>query len=237
MKVVRYALRAAFLAFLLTGSVILAHAQQAPPVAPGKPSIYREDIEWLDIWVPDTHVTNVPRVLLIGDSVTRAYYPDAEKALRGKAVVARLATSKSAGDPVFIEEVTLLLKQYHFDVIHFNNGIHGQHYSEEAYSSGIRDLIAAFEKCAPGAKLIWATSTPLRESGHLDRLDADNARIVRRNADSLAIMKQRGIPVDDLYALVLDYPEYYAQDGTHFNEKGVKVEGAEVARQIIALLP
>jgi hypothetical protein len=35
----------------------------------------RESIEWCDIWVSHANETNLPRVLLIGDSITRAYFP------------------------------------------------------------------------------------------------------------------------------------------------------------------
>jgi hypothetical protein len=45
-------------------------------------------------------------------------------------------------------------------------------------------------------------------------------------------MKQAGIPTDDLYHLVLDHPEYYEPDGTHFNENGVTVEGKEVGLRV-----
>jgi len=33
----------------------------------------REDIEWLDVWMPNTNEKKLPRVLLVGDSITRAY--------------------------------------------------------------------------------------------------------------------------------------------------------------------
>jgi hypothetical protein len=63
-----------------------------------EPRIVRENIEWLDVWVPNTNATDLPRVLLIGDSITRGYFKDVEEKLKGKAHVARLATSKSVGD-------------------------------------------------------------------------------------------------------------------------------------------
>ncbi len=43
--------------------------------------------------------------------------------LAGKAYCARLTTSKCVSDPFFPDEVQLLLKQYRFAVIHFNNGL------------------------------------------------------------------------------------------------------------------
>jgi lysophospholipase L1-like esterase len=138
---------------------------------------------------------------------------------------------------VLPEEISLILRQYQFDVIHFNNGIHGTEYSDVAYGDGLRDMISILRKYDPRARLLWATTTPIRVSGRIDQLDSSNSRAIRRNAVAAAIMKQTGIPTDDLYNLVLDHPEYYQPDGIHFNEKGVEAEAKEVARQIAEVLP
>ena len=45
----------------------------------------RERIEWADIWVTDADKNDLPRVLLIGDSITRGYFDGVEKQLAGKA--------------------------------------------------------------------------------------------------------------------------------------------------------
>ena len=105
----RCSIRTALLFFLGLSVTGLANAQQTVTGAPLKPQVFREDIEWLDIWMPDSKVTNQPRVLMIGDSITRAYNQQVEAALKGKAVVFRLATSKCAGDPVLSEEISLVL--------------------------------------------------------------------------------------------------------------------------------
>jgi hypothetical protein len=74
--------------------------------------------------------SNLPRVLLIGDSIARDYFPEVETNLAGKAYVASLATSRSVSDPVLLQEIALLLDNTKFDVIHFNNGMHGWQHSE-----------------------------------------------------------------------------------------------------------
>jgi hypothetical protein len=89
----------------------------------------RERIEWADIWVTDANKNDLPRVLLVGDSITRGYFAEVEKHLAGKAYCARLTTSKCVSDPSFADEVQLLLKHYNFAVIHFNNGLHGWGYT------------------------------------------------------------------------------------------------------------
>src|SRR3954469_14911554 len=65
----------------------------------------RESIEWCDIWISHANETKLPRVLLIGDSIARDYYPEVEKRLAGKAFVARLATSRFVADPVLLKEI------------------------------------------------------------------------------------------------------------------------------------
>jgi hypothetical protein len=49
-------------------NVAAAESNAAPPA--------RESIEWCDIWISHANETNLPRVLLIGDSIAREYYPE-----------------------------------------------------------------------------------------------------------------------------------------------------------------
>src|SRR5438552_8385515 len=111
----------------------LSIAVAAPPA--------REAIEWCDIWISHANETNLPRVLLIGDSIARDYYPEVEKRLAGKAFVARLATSRFLADSVLLKEIELVLDGTKFDVIHFNNGMHGWQHSDEAYRKAFPKLI------------------------------------------------------------------------------------------------
>src|ERR1043166_7575186 len=144
----RRLLLAASSTVLLSLLLPLSIAAAAPPA--------REAIEWCDIWISNANETNLPRVLLIGDSIARDYYPEVEKRLAGKAFVARLATSRFVADPVLLKEIELVLSQEKFDVIHFNNGMHGWQHSEAEYREAFPKFIKALRKHAPRAKLIWA---------------------------------------------------------------------------------
>ena len=64
------------------------------------------------------------------DPEYRKKVEELEKKLAGKAFVARLATSRFLADPVLLKEIALVLDQMRFDVIHFNNGMHGWQHSE-----------------------------------------------------------------------------------------------------------
>jgi lysophospholipase L1-like esterase len=196
----------------------------------------RERIEWADIWVTNADKDDLPRVLLVGDSITRGYFDAVEKRLAGKAYGARLATSKCVADPTFLDEVQLLLKQYRFAVIHFNNGLHGFGYTEEQYRLGLVELMATFQKHAPNAKLLWASSTPIRKRENLQEISDGTERVQARNEIAAELMKERSVPVDDLYGLVEQHPDWFSGDGVHFNEKGREVEAQQVAEAILSCL-
>jgi hypothetical protein len=192
----------------------------------------RERIEWADIWVTDADKDDLPRVLLIGDSITRGYFGEVEKHLAGKAYCARLTTSKCVSDPFFPDEVQLLLKQYPFAVIHFNNGLHGWGYSEEQYRDGLLRLMETFKKHGADAKLIWATTTPVRDRDNLQKVSERTERVKARNRIAAEIMKERGIPTNDLFGLVEQYPDWHSGDGVHFNGKGKLAQGVAVAESV-----
>ena len=161
----------------------------------------------------------------IGDSATRGHFGEVEKHLAGKAYCARLTTSKCVSDPFFSDEVPLLLKQYRFAVVHFNNALHGWGYTEDPYRDGLLRLMATFKEQAAGAKLIWATTTPVRDQGNLQQNSQRTERVKARNQIAAEIMQQRGIPTDDLYGLVEAHPEFFSGDGVHYNTKGREVGG------------
>jgi hypothetical protein len=56
-----------------------------------------EKIEWTWTDRPEAPVAGLPNVLLVGDSITRAYYPAVAKDLAGVANVYLFATSAPAG--------------------------------------------------------------------------------------------------------------------------------------------
>jgi lysophospholipase L1-like esterase len=199
----------------------------------------RESIEWCDLWISHANETNLPRVLLIGDSITRDYYPGVEKRLKGKAYVGRLCSSAFVSDPVLLRQIEMTLGMAKFDVVHFNNGMHGWQHTEEEYSQAFPAFLKTIQRCAPNAKLIWCSTTPLRNSptastGH--STEATNERIAARNAMAAGFVQAKGIPVDDLYSPMLGHPELHG-DNVHFNQQGVESQSSQVAAQIEGILP
>lgn len=224
---------------LIPLALIAGLAINLATAGPKSAPISRESIEWCDIWISHANETNLPRVLLIGDSIARDYYPEVEKRLAGKAFVARLATSRFISDPVLLEEIKLVLNQAKFDVILFNNGMHGWQHSEVEYRKGLPKFIKTIRAHAPKAKLIWATTTPLRDGKDVTydtKAEYSDARIAARNALAAEIMAAQKIPIVDLNATVRGHPEYHS-DNVHFNGQGVQVLAAQVSAEVEKLLP
>mgnify|MGYP003114264338 CR=1 FL=1 len=196
----------------------------------------RERIEWIDIWVTDADKDDLPRVLFVGDSITRGYFGAVEKHLAGKAYCARLTTSKCVSDPTFNDDLLLLLKQYKFSVIHFNNGLHGWGYTEDQYRDGLSKTVDALKEHAGDARLVWATTTPVREKTDLQTFAEQTDRVKVRNRLAAEIVTEQHLSTDDLFELVKDHDDWQSTDGVHFNAKGNEALAKQVAESVAGCL-
>lgn len=195
--------------------------------------IARENIEWSDIYIPGANKTDLPHVLLIGNSIVRGYHHQVEQLLKEKTYVARLSTSKSLGDPALLEEIEQTLKNTHFDIIHFNNGLHGFDYTEEEYDKNFPKLLKILSKYVPATHLIWASTTPVRTGSDCKELAPITERLKKRNQIALKHINSKGINTNDLWSTVINHPEYYAGgDGTHPIAKGYTALANQVASMI-----
>ncbi|MGE5295565.1 MAG: prolyl oligopeptidase family serine peptidase, partial [Solirubrobacterales bacterium] len=176
----------------------------------GAGELLRERIEWCDIWITNADKNDLPRVLLIGDSITRGYFGEVEQTLAGKANCARLTTSRCICDPVFFDELLMMLRQYRFAVIHFNNGLHGMGYTQAQYRQGFAKLMAVLQEHGQGARLIWAATTPVRKRGALSELDGTTEIVEERNRIAADFAARAGVPTDNLFDLGTGHPEYYS---------------------------
>jgi lysophospholipase L1-like esterase len=192
------------------------------------PQANRESIEWTDIWLTNCTKTDKPHVLLVGDSITKAYCGGVAKRLQGKVYTGRLTTSLCAGDPAYIPTLKAVLIQVKFNVIHFNNGLHGIEYTEEEYKKGYRDAIAAIQKMQPDAKIIIALSTPLKKGSNKEYL---NKKIDERNKIVKEIAKSISAEIDDLNTPMRNHPEYH-KDAYHYKGNAISMQ-ADIVSKII----
>jgi len=200
-----------------------------------------EKIEWTWTDRPQTVVAGLPNVLLVGDSITRGYYPAVSADLKGVANVYLLASSICSGDPRLPEQIKIYFDTMglSFAVVHFNNGMHGWGYTESQYASGLTDMVAALRAGAPHAKLIWANTTPVLHDGTAPggpgAPQATNARIDARNKLADSLMQREHVPVDDLNALMLKHQDLHNGD-VHYTAAGYAVSAQQTADLVREML-
>ncbi len=190
-----------------------------------------EEVEWTWEVRPPHADLKLPNVLLLGDSISRNYFPEVTKELAGIANVYLMASSTCVGDPRLPGQIDEFaeLEGVHLRVVHFNNGMHGWQFTEaqykDAFPSFVQSTHALLDK---GGALIWASTTPVRPgvAG-----GASNARIDERNAIALSIVKPGGIVVDDQHALMMQHSDLH-EDGVHFNAEGARLQGVQAASLI-----
>ena len=194
---------------------------------------------------------SLPRVLLIGDSISVAYTLPTRTKLKGVANVHRIPTN---GGPTSkgLANIDKWIGQSKWDVIHFNWGLHDLCYrhpesktqgkrdkvkgkvshSVGEYAANLEKLLVSLEKT--GAHLIFATTTPVPE-GEAGRKLGDD---VIYNKAALEVMKKHKIEVNDLHAVMADkMPELATKAGNvHFKPEGSELLADQVARTIKASL-
>jgi hypothetical protein len=215
--------------------VLFVAASAIMPLSAQKSVSIPEKIEWTWEVRPLNPDRQLPNVLLLGDSITRNYFPQVTRDLAGVANVYLMASSVSIGDPRLPHQIAEFsaMEKAQFRVIHFNNGMHGWGYGESEYKSAFPQFLHAVQRLV-GRKgaLIWANTTPVRK----DVLDgATNARVVERNAIALPLVKRAAIPVDDQHALMAQHRDLY-EDDVHFNPEGANIQGDQAASMIRAAL-
>jgi len=173
----------------------------------------------------------LPRVLLIGDSVSRGYTQPTRKALAGKANVHR-APANCGPTASGIKNLDVWLGEGKWDVIHFNFGIHDRATPAADYVKRLEEIVTRLEKT--GAKLIWASTTPIPDNPAQKQTAAS---IVEKNALAAEVMKKHGIPTDDLFAAITPrLAEFQPPLDVHFTGAGYDFLGATVGEAVMGRL-
>lgn len=167
---------------------------------------------------------SLPRVLLIGDSITNGYLEPVRKALEGKANIDAWITPTSQGDKSLPGTLAAILAQEKYAVIHFNLGLHGWQKGripDGQFEPLTHLMVQALKKNAPQAKLIWATITPVTEKGMPEKLNAEiQPTIDQHNAMALKVMTEEGVEINDLAGLMLPNLKLAAGDMFHWKPEG-----------------
>ena len=173
----------------------------------------------------------LPRVLLIGDSVSRGYTQPTRVALAGKANVHR-APANCGPTASGLKNLDVWLGAGKWDVIHFNFGIHDRATPAADYVKRLEEIVARLEKT--GAKLIWASTTPIPDNP-AQKQTAQS--VVDKNALAAEVMKKHGIPTDDLFgAMTPRLKEFQPPLDVHYTGAGYDFLGAKVGESVLAVL-
>ena len=182
------------------------------------------------------------KVLLLGDSIRMSYQPVVAEMMKnvadvvGPAENCQFSAYTLASLDRWVEELGKP------NIVHWNNGIHDVghnpdreplQYPLDEYMSNLKGIIEKLRRI--GADIIFATSTPV----HPDRPFKNtewawrNEEIDRYNEAALELMKNEGIPINDLHALVAeDVDKYLSEDMLHLSQEGIK-KCAEAVVEIV----
>jgi len=201
--------------------------------------------------VPVEDIKGLPRVLLIGDSISIGYTVPARNALRGEANVHRPLTN-CGPTTRGLEGLSQWLGDADWDVIHFNWGLHDLKYlgpdgenltdpkdpknhqqvPPAEYEKNLRQLVSELEKT--NAVLIWRNTTPV-PAGSKGRVEGDAAAY---NDIAKQVMTEHGIEIHDMYGLVKPQMEtlMLPNGNVHFTKEGSEKLGNDVANVIMQAL-
>jgi acyl-CoA thioesterase-1 len=198
---------------------------------------------------PITDIPGLPRVLLLGDSISMGYTSKVRELLAGKANVHRPPENcmESANG---LKKLDTWLGTAKWDVIHFNFGLHDNKYVDgnakivvapeqgrvvstpEQYEKNLRELVGRMKRT--GAVVICATTTPVPSKSNGRREGSE----VAYNAAAAKVAKEAGILVNDLHAFVAKHPDaQQLPNNVHFTERGYDQLAAVVAAKIAEALP
>ena len=191
--------------------------------------------------VPDQ--AGLPRVLLIGDSISIGYTPSVRAHFTGRANIHRPA--ENCGPTVLgLARLDSWLGDGPWAVIHFNFGLHDLKYLDEhgtyvtpdrghvvanpeQYAQNLRAIVARLRRT--GARLIFATTTPV-PSGALGRVEGSEQAY---NSAALRVMQELGVTVDDLGGYARAHQaEIQLPHDVHYTPAGYTALGNLVAEAI-----
>ena len=200
------------------------------------------------VFAPVKDVAGLPRVLLIGDSISIGYTLQVRNALKGKANVHR--PPANCGPTIRgLQKIDDWLGDREWDVIHFNWGLHDLKYmgpnnenlvdpNDEKnhqqvppaeYEKNLRKLVDRLKKTK--AKLIWRNTTPVPEGAN-GRVVGDS---IKYNEIAAKVMNESGIAIHDMFGLVQPkMSELMLPKGNvHFTKSGSQVLADDSVRIIL----
>ena len=179
-------------------------------------------------------MSDLKKVLLLGDSRRQGYEPYVREKLQGRAEVYGPAENgRWAG--YTLNSLRFWLNEFPTpDLVHWGCGLWdlgddyhiGRPFSlPEEFESAVERTVIVLRKLFPGVKIIFTTIMPV---------GAEDTTGIRSYNDIIRKVAERnGIPVDDLFALMWDKMVTYDRgDGLHLNVEGNNMAADQVVSAI-----
>ena len=190
----------------------------------------KEQFEWIHSWCDETQGEDLPRVLLVGDSITYGYQECVREKLRGVCYVDYVSTSYAIDTRMYNELVKNFASDSRYAVIHFNHGLHGKHISKRSYAARLKKLLSILEK---NSKIILALTTFVYKEGNKRPDTSWMKRVKERNEVMMALAQEKGYAIDDLYTVSVEMDKAKRfEDGTHYLADGYEIFANAVAESI-----
>jgi hypothetical protein len=176
-----------------------------------------------------------PRVLLIGDSILNGYLKQVTTALEGAAYVDAWVNPYAQSEHLnkLLGEV---LANGPYEVVHFNMGLHGWQkgrIKEGTFEPLTKQYVEVIREKLPGAKIIWASSTPVTVKGKPGELDPEiNPVITEHNRMAAKVMKEMNVPVNDFYSLLAPRLDLARGDQFHWKPEAYQILGRAVTESV-----
>lgn len=191
--------------------------------------------------------SEVPKVLLMGDSISKGYREYVFNSMIGKANIyfTEGITTFSTHMLRYIQEFAEKMSiGSNINIVYFNAGlwdvlrINGDDplVSINEYKRNLQKIVDRFRYIFPNSQIIFATTTPVceeRASYDFNRLNSD---IDAYNKAAYEIMNNNSVAIHDLNKFVSDTLNNQYVDFTHYTEVGYKAIGEEVAAYINEVL-
>ena len=180
----------------------------------------REQNEWIVMrWHDDDKPSDLPHILLVGDSIVNGHGTLLSKKLEGKYCVDCFSTSKIVSDYEYMSDLQIMLAKKKYDIIIFNNGLHGRDVDDNDYAVELFNVLSELKNLTDN--LIWRNSTPCYK--YPDGRDNPWTEKVKiRNKIAEVEVRKLNIPIIDCYAELENRPELVV-DGVHFHTEGYQV--------------
>jgi hypothetical protein len=195
----------------------------------------RENIEWTNMRWNDAPDNCKARILLIGDSIVVGHERMLHEIIKDEYCIDSFATAKCVSDVDYMKELDYMLASKDYDLVIFNNGLHGFDIEDEAYEENLEEVLIDLNKRVKN--LAWRTSTPIRNKEDLNQFEAEKTpRVIRRNAFAAKVTQELNIPVLDLYTPMAENVDYFSPDAIHYNEEGKQTQAQMLAKFIKGII-